>query len=519
MKLLEANNINIEIQGETLLKIPYLEVQEGDKIGLVGINGAGKTTLMNVLMSQSHNVQHYSTIGLIPQLKDNETTKSGGEITLEYIQDTLSRNPHMLLLDEPTTNLDFTHIEMLNRILKSYKGSYILVSHNKEFLDENINIIWEIEETSLNIYKGNYSNYQSMKKQEKETHKKEYDKYIAKKQQLERAREQKKKQAQESIMIVDEKGHKKETKHFHFQKIGKKLNQVAKGFEKRIEQLQEVEQPEKETVIKMNIPNEETFLGRDVIRFNEVTGSVANRLLWESRPFQIKGGKHVAIIGDNGVGKTTMLKMIQNDARGIEVSPSVIFGYFSQNLDILDEYKTILENIKETSNHDETLIRTVLGRLLIKKDDVNKKVEVLSGGERVIVALIKVFLSNINTLILDEPTNYLDIYRIDALTELLKDYKGTVIFVSHDVNFIKEIANMIVEIKNQQVTIFKGPLDEYRTSRRQQNRNIKEESLMVINNKIAEVLGKLSIEPSDALEQEFNELLKQKRAFENTQID
>lgn len=511
LKLLEVRDIELEVNGMLLLESKHLEIYSGDRIGLIGINGSGKTTLLEQLKIESQYVSHYSTVELIPQLKDTDTVKSGGEVTLQYIRDTLSRSPHLLLLDEPTTNLDVTHIEMLDKVLQEHDGAYILVSHDRDFLDRNVNQIWEIADHKIRIFKGTYSDFQEQKKQEKMHHAKEYEKYITKKAQLERAYSDKKNQARESVMYTAANGKRKETKDFHFQKIGKKLNQVAKGFKKRIEQLEEVEQPEKELHVHLNIPNEETFLNRNIIRFNDIICSVGNRVLWHTRPFQLAGGKHIAIIGDNGVGKTTMLRMIQENNSDIEVSPSVIFGYFSQNIDILNEEMTILDNVKETSIHDETTIRTVLARLLIKRDDVNKKISVLSGGERVKVALVKVFLSNINTLILDEPTNYLDIYTMEALTELLKEYSGTVIFVSHDTKFVKDVADMIIEIKNKEVTVFDGTIEEYRAHEINKLRDTRKEDLMLIENKIAEVLGKLSIEPSESLEQEFSELLKKKR--------
>ena len=511
LKLLEVRDIKLEVNGMVLLESKHLEIYSGDRIGLIGINGSGKTTLLEELNTVSQYVSHYSTVELIPQLKDIDTVKSGGEVTLQYIQDTLSRSPHLLLLDEPTTNLDVTHIEMLDKVLQKHNGAYILVSHDREFLDRNVNQIWEIADHKIRIFKGTYSEFQEQKKQEKMHHAKEYEKYITKKAQLERAYSDKKNQAREAVMYTAANGKRKETKDFHYQKVGKKLDQVAKGIEKRIDQLEEVEQPEKELKVHLNIPNEETFLNRNIIRFNDITCSVGNRVLWHTRPFQMKGGKHIAIIGDNGVGKTTMLRMMQESNSDIEVSTSVIFGYFSQNIDILDEKMTILDSVKETSNHDETTIRTVLARLLIKRDEVNKKISVLSGGERVKVALVKVFLSNINTLILDEPTNYLDIYTMEALTELLKEYSGTVIFVSHDTKFVKDVADMIVEIKNKEVTVFDGTIEEYRAHEINKLRDTRKEDLMLIENKIAEVLGKLSIEPSESLAQEFSELLKKKR--------
>ena len=224
----------------------------------------------------------------------------------------------------------------------------------------------------------------------------------------------------------------------------------------------------------------------------------------------MKNGDKIALIGDNGSGKTTMVKQIMQASAGITVSPAVKIGYFSQNIDVLDAGKSILDNVSATAVQSETIIRTVLARLHFFGDDVYKKVNVLSGGERVKVSFAKIFVSDVNFLLLDEPTNFLDIESVEALEELLASYLGTVLFVSHDRRLINNIATRIFSIKNQAIQVFDGSYKEFKEIAAT-SMNQEEETLFVLETKISEVLGKLSIEPTQELEEEFERLLDRKK--------
>lgn len=279
-------------------------------------------------------------------------------------------------------------------------------------------------------------------------------------------------------------------------------------------ELEKVEKMKELPPIKMNLPNEEAFKDRVIIRMQEVAGVIGQRVLWNKASFQVRGGDKLAIIGPNGSGKTTLVKKILNQDKGITISPSVKMGYFSQNLDILDVNKTILENVRSTSKQDETLIRTILARLHFFRDDVYKLVGVLSGGERVKVALAKLFVSDINTLLLDEPTNFLDIEATSALESLLQEYEGTVIFVSHDRRFIENVATRILVIRDQKIKLFDGTFKQYEQYEHQSKRDAKEDTRLLLETKISEVLSRLSIEPSEELEREFQMLLEEKRKLD-----
>ena len=302
----------------------------------------------------------------------------------------------------------------------------------------------------------------------------------------------------------------------YFQKIKKGLHQSLKSLETRLKKLEEVEKPEEDSPIKMTLPNERSFKNKTVVRAEKVAGEISNQKLWNPTTFFLKGGDKVGIIGPNGSGKTTLLKKILNESDSdIYLSAAVKVGYFSQNMDVLDADNTIIENVKKESKQTETLIRIVLARLGFYQNDVEKKVKVLSGGERVKVSLAKIFVSDCNTLILDEPTNFLDVYALEALEELLIEYEGTVLIVSHDRSFISSIATKILAFEDNELIFFEGTYEEYLNRDQENERDIKADELARIENEIAAVLSQLSIEPTDELDKKFQELIKKKREIEN----
>ena len=519
--LLEAIELKYYVKDRLLIKTEHLQVQAKDRIGLVGRNGCGKTTLLELLAQkkqpESGKVHSYANSELLPQLKKTNTTKSGGEVTQDYINQTLVKKPDLLLADEPTTNLDTEHIEKLEKQLQRWQGAFILVSHDREFLDALCTTIWELNEGEIKEYKGNYSEYVTQKEIERKQQESAYEQYEKKKQQLEEAlvlKEQKAARATKLPKKTSASEAKITGAKPYFANKQKKLRQTAKAIETRLEKLEKVEKVKEPPAIKMNLPNEETFTGRIVLRVEDVPGVVGKRVLWHSAHFQVKGGDKLAIIGPNGSGKTTLMKKLIQQKQGIYFSPAVKIGYFSQNLDILQLDQSILENVRSTSTQEESLIRTVLARLHFFREDVYKNVSVLSGGERVKVAFAKIFVSDINTILMDEPTNFLDLQAVEALESLLQGYAGTVIFVSHDRRFIESVANQILSIEKQELKLFDGSYKEYKQVNISTKRDTLEDKRLLLETKITDVLSRLSIEPSQELEAEFQQLLAEKRKLE-----
>lgn len=507
-----------------LLNIENLQVQAGKRIGLVGKNGSGKTTLFRILMNElDADIGQFSVDGrmsLLPQLKPTETSKSGGEVSQDYIVRILNEAPGTLLADEPTTNLDTSHVEWVEKKLKEFQGTVLLISHDRTLLDSVCDTIWELSDGEITEYSGNYSDYVIQKENEKNHQQKEYKKYQQKKEQLENAIVHKEGQAQRATKVPknlsSSEARDASGVNPHFQKLQKGLHQSLKSLETRLKKLEEVEKPEEDSPIKMTLPNERSFKNKTVVRAEKVAGEISNQKLWNPTTFFLKGGDKVGIIGPNGSGKTTLLKKILDESDSdIYLSPAVKVGYFSQNMDVLDADNTIIENVKKESKQTETLIRIVLARLGFYQNDVEKKVKVLSGGERVKVSLAKIFVSDCNTLILDEPTNFLDVYALEALEELLVEYEGTVLIVSHDRSFISSIATKILAFEDNELIFFEGTYEEYLNRDQENERDIKADELARIENEIAAVLSQLSIEPTDELDKKFQELIKKKREIEN----
>src|SRR5699024_7779348 len=463
MLLMEANHIKYDVRDRLLMDIDHLNVHQNDRIGLVGRNGCGKTTLLQImageLVSDEGDVNRHADIEMLPQLKRTDTTKSGGEITQEYIQQALNSHATLLLVDEPTTNLDTKHIEWVEKKLGEWQGALVIVSHDRALLDALCSVIWELKDGKLSEYKGNYSDYAEQKEIEYQQQKFALEKYQKEKKQLEEAIRQKEEQAQRATKkpknLSSSEARIKGAKPY-FANKQKKLRKTKTAIETRLANMEQAEKPYELPPVKMGLPYGGTSKNQIILRAEDISGKVGQRVLWEKTHFYIRGGDRMVVIGMNGSGKTTLIKKIINRESGVSISSSVKVGYFAQNLNILNNGRTILENVQSTSNQDETTIRTVLARMHFFNDDVYKPVEVLSGGERVKVALSKVFLSDVNMLVLDEPTNYLDLESLEALEILLCEYEGTIIFAAHDRRFIENVANRIMEIKGGQIIDFAG---------------------------------------------------------------
>ena len=519
MNVVNILHLKVTIGTRNLLDLKNLHVQEKQRIGLVGKNGSGKTTLFKALLGEvDTDISNFSTKGrlaMLPQLKYAETTKSGGEISQDYIVQVLNQSPNILLADEPTTNLDTSHVEWVESKLSEYQGTILLISHDRTLLDSICNTIWELEEGEITEYKGNYSDYIEQK---------EYEKFKQKEQQLEEAIIQKDRQAERATKapknLSSSEARIKGAKPY-FAKLQKGLHQNRKALQTRLEKLEEIKKPKEEYPIKMTLPNTRSFENKVILRAQKVAGQVGDKKLWKPTTFFIRGKDKVGIIGANGSGKTTLLKKIMDkEDKSIFLSPAVKIGYFDQNINRLDTKKSILENVKEESKQDETLIRTVLARLGFSNEDVYKEVSVLSGGERVKVSLAKLFVSDCNTLILDEPTNFLDVYALEALEELLIEYEGTVLFVSHDRQFISSIATKILSFDDEKnLEMFNGTYEEFNLYHQKKDRDTQAEQLLKTEMAITSVLNKLS-EPliseseKEDLEEEFQELITKKRVLE-----
>ncbi|PCK19951.1 ABC transporter [Bacillus pumilus] len=518
--LMKANQLKVFRKDRVLFDIEELAIHQGDRIGLVGKNGSGKTTLLHVLARQekpdSGTFSATTTCTLLPQLKKADGRQSGGEVTQAYIERALSRPSALLLADEPTTHLDTEHIEWLERKLRDYQGALIIVSHDRAFLDALCTDIWELDDGMLKQYKGNYTHFAQQKELAHRQQVEAYEAYTQKKKQLEHALQKKMKKADKATKPSQKlKSSGPRIAKPYYANKQKKLQKTAKSIETRMEKLEKVEKVKDIPPIQMTQNTMKDVASRTILRVHHVDGKVGDQVLWKQANVEVRGGDKVAIIGKNGSGKTTFLQMLVNGHPDISRSEAVKIGYFSQDLSGLQLDESILHNVLEQAIQDETVIRTVLARLGFRGDEVYKPVGVLSGGERVKAMLAKLLVSDANVLMLDEPTNFLDLAAVEALEGLLKDYPGTVVFVSHDRRLIEQVATRILHVHEGTIERFDGTYEEYQQKGEKPAVTKREEELLLIDMQLSEVLSRLSIESSQELEETFQALLKRKKSLES----
>ena len=523
MLLIKIDKLKKYYEDKLILDISNLEISSEDKIGLIGENGCGKTTLIksilglipidegNIFLTDSYSYISQDENSIDP-LSKNEFNKninapkkyknylSGGEKVKIKISNALTENKELLIADEPTSNLDRETISSLQSTLKNYNGALLLVSHDRDFLDNLCNTIVEIENGKINVYPGNYTNYLNLKKSDVARKEKEYNSYIKEKNRLENAITVKEHLENRIQKTPKRMGNSEARLHRKMggQKGKKKIDNSIKNIKKRLEHLDVVEKPTSSKQIKIVVQENLDLVTKTPISIKNYDLCTPSKLLIKNINFSIKKGDKVGILGNNGCGKTLLLKkIIKNTDENIKINSKVKIGYFDQTQKILDNTKSIVTNIKLNSSYDESFIRINLDRFGFKGDVVYKNVSSLSGGEKVKVALCKILLSDNNVLILDEPTNYLDIKSIESLEKALLNTNKTLILVSHDMKFVESICNHLIFIKNKKLKDFHGSYKEYIDS---SSKNIdisvrkSLEEKMLLENKISKVLSLLSLE-------------------------
>ena len=517
-----------------------MRVYSTDRIGIIGVNGAGKTTLINILSEKLEPdegwIKLYGRCSYISQLQPPENKRissemaskfgvpeiwnenmSGGEKTRFKLAESFGNDSLLIFADEPTSNIDIDGIELIESYFSEYRGGLVLISHDRSFLDKLCNKIWEIENGKLKVYNGNFSEYNAQKAKERERSQFEYDRFLEEKKRLEEAIVDKRQKVKSIKKAPKRMGNSEARLHkMGNQKAKASLERAIKNIEARIEHLDVKEKPLEEERIKFDLAESTKIHSKILIAGKNLYKEFGDKVIFRDAEFQIDNGAKVALIGPNGCGKSTLLKMIMAEDPSIKTAPGAKIGYFSQDMSILDENLTILENVMEDSIYQETFARTLLARLLFKREDVFKQVNVLSGGERVKVSFAKILLKNINLLMLDEPTNYLDINSLEVIEEALQNYNRTILFVSHDRSFISAIADRIMLIENHQIKMFNGSYQEYLTKRNQPTKNSLmdvEKHIFVLQNRLSEIIGRLSM-PSkkddlQALDQKYHQVLRE----------
>lgn len=528
--LLACQNISKAFGTKEILRDVNFHVNEKEKIAIVGINGSGKTTLLKIIMGEEtadngqiilakdtaigylsqhqdisfdntiygemlaakqyivdleanirrleHDMKHaegeelenileaynrlsskydrdngYSYeseitgvlkgLGFGPDDYDRHiNTLSGGQKMRIALGRLLLTRPDIIILDEPTNHLDMPSISWLESFLSSYPGSVIIVSHDRYFIDRIATSIIEIDNKKATVYHGNYTYYAEKRAEIRANMMKAY------------LNQQQEIKHQEAVIT--------KLKQFNREKSIKR----AESREKMLDKVEVLDKPA-EIASEMRLSLEPSVeSGNDVLTVTHLSKSFGNNCLFDNLDFDIKRGEKVALIGGNGTGKTTILKIINHivtkDNGTIALGSRVHIGYYDQEHQVLSLHKTIFEEISDAyPDLTNTKIRNVLAAFLFTGDDVFKKIEDLSGGERGRVSLAKLMLSPANFLVLDEPTNHLDIQSKGILEDAIRNYTGTVLVVSHDRYFINRIATRILELKDQQLYSFIGNYDYY----------------------------------------------------------
>lgn len=372
------------------------------------------------------------------------STLSGGEKTRLALAKLLLEEPNLLILDEPTNHLDFETLMWLEDYLKGYKGAIIIVSHDRYFLNKVCTRICEIEQGRLTSYRGDYSSYLVQKKMNSERQLKEYEA-----------------QQKEIAKLED---------YVAKNLVRASTSKMAKSRQHMLDRIERIDKPlmySKPPKIKLEYDIEPT---KDIVRVVDcplIVGEGADKKeLIKSLTMNVRRGEHVAIIGANGIGKTSILKLIQgiipHEGGNISWGGNVKISYFEQEHAILDPHKTVLEEIMDRYPRlSEQQARSVLGAVLLTGENVFKPISVLSGGERAKLCFAIMALNRGNVLVLDEPTNHLDLSTKEVLEDALAEFGGTIILVSHDRYLLNKVASRIIEIKHDEVNSYDGNFDAY----------------------------------------------------------
>lgn len=544
MIMLSCNNVTKTFGVETILENISFSVNEGDKIGIVGVNGTGKTTLFKVitgilphdrgeiftskncrlgyleqntnfysektiydevvsvfsdligaeeeLRSLEHQIASLSDKGASSgdQLKktmdtygkkyeefeknngysyksevrgtlkglgfsDEEMDKpvnvlSGGEKTRVLLAKLLLSKPSFLLLDEPTNHLDADAIEWLEGFLRSYEETIMIISHDRYFLDQSVNRIFEMENKHLTTYNGNYTDYQKQARVNREIRLRQYEN-----------QQRDIKKQEESIERLKAYGREKHLKR-------------ARSKEKMLDKVDRLEKPQElRKKARFNFVLRH-HSGNDVLKVQGLAKSFDDRKLFEGVDFDLYRGEKVALIGPNGVGKSTLFKIIMGDESqdhgDYKLGQGVDIAYFHQEQKSLNLENTIIDEVWDDNPHmTQTEVRNLLGAFLFEGEDVFKSIRSLSGGERARVAILKLILSRSNLLLLDEPTNHLDIDSKEVLEDALKEYEGTLLTISHDRYFLNTVVDRILVLKPDGVEEYLGNYEYYQNKKKQES--------------------------------------------------
>ncbi len=512
---LQFTSLSKSYKGKRVFEDISGQVNDGDRIGLIGANGVGKSTLARLLAgieegdagqvtrSPSHMeilyVQQYpefdeditvydaarravpdgaADAGAVERAlydvgldrnkwRQRAQSLSGGEKTKLLLCSALLKDYDLLILDEPTNHLDMESCAWLEEFAARQSKPMLIISHDRYFLDNTANRIWELTPQGLKVYEGNYSAYRDQKEIEQRSVTREYQKQQARIQHLKQ-------------VIYERKGwyesaHKSAGQNDFYRSKAKKHAGVLKAKERELARIEaeRIDKPRKEVSPAFEVINKGVSgqkLPPYLVKGKGITKAFGQKVLFEDAAFNIKRRDKIALIGQNGTGKTTLLRILCGEDRDYEgsitVNPSVRIGYFAQEFDNLNNDATILDEMLAAGAAVQDA-RLLLAGLLFRGDDVFKKIGNLSMGEKGRAAFAKLILSGANLLVLDEPTNHMDIGAREKMEEVLDEFEGSIIFVTHDRYFIKRLANRIFVIEDNRLQCYDGGYEYYQSKLRE----------------------------------------------------
>ncbi len=381
-------------------------------------------------------------------LNKNYNDLSGGEKRIVSFAAIMIKNPDVLLLDEPTNYLDIDTLEWLEEYLNNYKETVLLVSHDRYFLDQVANKIIYLNNGKIDIYNGNYSYFLEEDEKKAMLEFKEY------------------KDQQKQIIAMQNSI--KKLRQFGYLGDDGRFFKRAKAIEKRLEKMEKLAKPKTKKSLPLQF-NMNARSGEDVLIIKDLSLMINSQQLLAKANMTIKYQDCVCLMGKNGSGKTTLIKEILNNNPKIKLGSNINIGYIPQEI-IFDQSKTIYEIARQSFKGEETHLRSALNKFMFSKNDIFKKVTKLSGGEKVRLKLFCLMQKEINFLLLDEPTNHIDINTREVLEDTLEEFKGTILFVSHDRTFINKLANKIIVIENQNLKEYYGNYNDYKDTLVRQNK-------------------------------------------------
>ena len=549
--LLEADHIEKYYGPRRLLDLKRLTVYDGERIGLIGENGAGKTTLLSILIGDEDpdtgTVRRYGPAALIRQqgtgaggddtrvravfkAREEREGLSGGEMTRNRISSALSAHPRLLFADEPTTDLDGEGIALLRGELDAFQGALILVSHDRALLRSLCGRIWYLEDGEITDFPGGYDAFMAERRQRREREQFEYDRYREEKKRLQESAQKMAERAASIKKAPSRMGNSEARLHTReWTDSVLQLSHAKRTIQNRIEHLEVKEKPRKLPEIRMALGVDHPIGAKTALEARIGRLSAGGLTLLENTELTLPTGSRTALTGPNGCGKTTLLGVLNDDIPEavtfdgrVRFNPAARIGWFDQHHDrALQADRTILENVMKESAHPESMARTVLARLGFRRDDVFKPVSALSGGERARAAMARLLLMDLNLLILDEPTNHLDLFTLEELEHLLSGYGGTLLFVSHDEEFIRKTATRIVKFDGRGLTAFEGSLDGMKTA---DGKDTGKEDLSLEITRLQMRLAALSVRMAapkkgdrpDALQEEYLKLSEELRGLKTT---